>query len=76
MENQVFIDRWLKLAIASLPKLSQKLIGVGKPYEPLLLEFLKLDPDSNERFLTDKSIIREAGDQTTFFPKMEASGIL
>jgi hypothetical protein len=59
MENQHFLLKKLKVAIAGLPNLSQKLIGIGKPYEALLLAILKLDPDGNERFPTDKAMMKD-----------------
>ena len=69
MENQQFLSKWLKLAITYLPNLSQQLIGIGKPYEKLLLEILKLYPDSNERFPTDKAMMQDLGIKPYDFQK-------
>lgn len=69
MENQVFIDRWLSIAITDLPNLSKKIIGVGKPYELLLVELLKHDPESTEKSPTDKSLISKFEITSHFFRK-------
>ena len=69
MENQHFLLKKLKVAIARLPNLSQNLIGIVKPYEALLLAILKLDPDGNEPFPTDKAMIKELGIKSYDFQK-------
>lgn len=69
MENQHFLLKKVLVAIARLPNLSQRLIGVGKPYEALLLAILKLDPDGNERFPTDKAMMNDLGIKPNDFQK-------
>ena len=69
MENQQFLSKWLKLAIADLPNLSKKLIGIGKLYEALLLAILKLDPEGYEPFPSDKSMMKDLGIKPHIFQK-------
>ncbi len=58
MDKMKYSSHSLKLTIPRMPNLSKKLIGAGKPYERLLLEILKLDPDGHEPFPTDKLIMK------------------
>ncbi|MEI6174174.1 MAG: hypothetical protein WCR01_10505 [Bacteroidota bacterium] len=58
MDKMKYSSRALKIAISRMPILSKKITGIGKPYEKLLLEILKLDADGNEPFPTDKAIMQ------------------
>lgn len=69
MENHHYSSLSIKLAIGYLPNLSQKLLGIRKPYEKLLLEILKLDPDGYEPFPTDKEMIKDLGITTNMYRK-------
>jgi hypothetical protein len=59
MEPQPYSSRDIKLAIMSMPAFSQKLIGVGKPYENLLQAILAIDRDPQKPMPTDKAIMAE-----------------
>jgi hypothetical protein len=69
METKSFTSKDIKLAVSHLPQLSQRLIGIGKPYEPLLQEVIKIDPDGYDPLPTDKAMIKDLGITPTIFRK-------
>jgi len=66
MDKMKFSSHSLKLTIPRMPNLSQKLIGAGTPYEKLLLEILKLDPDGYEPFCLVETTILPFGDKIIY----------
>lgn len=69
MRDNTYSSVDIKLAVMEMPILSQRLIGVGKPYEKLLLAILEIDRESNERLPTDKKMIQELAIKPHFFRK-------
>ena len=69
MEKQHYSSSDLKHAIACMPKLSQKLIGISKPYEKLLCAIITLDPNTSGRFPTDKKLMKDLGIKQYYYRK-------
>lgn len=69
IDEHSYSSQDIKLAVMEMPRLSQMLIGIGKPYDKLLLAILSIDRESNERLLTDKKMIQELSIKPHFFRK-------
>lgn len=69
MDENSFSSQDIKLAVMHMPKLSKRLIGIGKPYESLLLAILVIKRVGNERLPTDKAMIQELGIKPHFYRK-------
>ena len=69
MDKILYPSRYLKGTISSMSSVSQKLLGIGKPYEKLLLEIRKLDPEGDERTPTDRAIIKTLGIKPNVYRK-------
>lgn len=69
MDEHSYSSQDIKLAVMNMPRLSQRLIGIGKPYESLLLAILAIKRVGNEKFPTDKTMIQELGIKPHFFRK-------
>jgi len=67
MQPQPYSSRDVKLAIMSMPIFSQKLFGIGKPYEELLKAILAIDRDPQQPMPTDKAIMTEHNIKLPFF---------
>ena len=69
MDKILYPSRYLKGTISSMSSVSQKLLGIGKPYEKLLLEIRKLDPEGDEPTPTDRAIIKTIGIKPNVYRK-------
>jgi len=69
MDKILYRTRFLIGSISSMASVSQKLLGVGKPYEKLLLEIRKLDPEGDEPCPTDRAIIKTLGINPNIYRK-------